>query len=93
MGINPVLQTGLLNQSSAQVIDGSLKFDKDKTTHLKEHLVQVMLKHGLGVVGLKELILIVVEISIESLDKVKQIIFSSTKMIYILMQEVLVMHV
>ena len=34
MAINPVLQTGLLNQSSAQVIDGSLKFDQDKNLYL-----------------------------------------------------------
>ena len=27
--------TGLLNQSSAQVIDGSLTFDDDKSQHLK----------------------------------------------------------
>ena len=39
MAINPVLQTGLLNQSSAQVIDGSLKFDQDKNLYLKEHQV------------------------------------------------------
>ena len=30
MAINPVLQAGLLNQSSAQVIDGSLNFDSGK---------------------------------------------------------------
>ena len=35
MAINPVLQTGLLNQSSAQVIDGSLKFDKSRSQYLK----------------------------------------------------------
>ena len=35
MGINPVLQTGLLNQSSAQVINGSLKFDKSRSQYLK----------------------------------------------------------
>ena len=35
MGINPVLQTGLLNQSSSQVIDGSLKFNGSKSTALK----------------------------------------------------------
>ena len=34
MAINPVLQTGLLNQSSAQVIDGSLKFNEDNKTVL-----------------------------------------------------------
>ena len=34
MAINPVVQAGLLNQSSAQVIDGGLKFDKDKLTYL-----------------------------------------------------------
>ena len=28
-----VLQAGLLNQSSAQVIDGSLKFDSSKAQH------------------------------------------------------------
>ena len=35
MGINPVLQTGLLNQSSAQVIDGSLNFEGGKNQALK----------------------------------------------------------
>ena len=34
MGINPVLQTGLLNQSSAQVIDGSLKFQRANGNYL-----------------------------------------------------------
>ena len=35
MAINPFLQTGLLNQSSAQVIDGSLKFNAGTSEHLK----------------------------------------------------------
>ena len=38
MGINPVLQTGLLNQSSAQVIDGSLRFDDNNKNYLTRTL-------------------------------------------------------
>ena len=35
MAIYPVLQTGLLNQSSAQVIDGSLNFEGGRNQALK----------------------------------------------------------
>ena len=38
MAINPVLQTGLLNQSSAQVIDGSLKFDDNYLNQITSFL-------------------------------------------------------
>ena len=43
--------TGLLNQSSAQVIDGSLTFDDDKSQHLKRTFATEIEELGLGVVG------------------------------------------
>ena len=46
--------------SGAQVIDGSLKFDKDKTQYLSKELLvlQGIEMFGLGVVGQREALLI-----------------------------------